>query len=419
MAMRRADRRDHPDSRVSLPQPFRTAATHRRRIVARQTGPDHRPLRILIEVNSVDLKIGAVNDTLDLAELAAAAGARFTICGPLTDEFRTEAARRGADTLNARSRTFSRRGLPLYAIGVLQWIVRLLRLRPDVVHLNYASYGPTLACAARICGIPVVGRPGPYDATNLSNRWVAAYIANCDAHAAELLDSPLAARVVVTGDLFRPNRMRDTLAPEKPLPARCAGVTRVLFLGQLVERKGLHVLIEAFARVGGSAELLLVGGDWDAPGYPAQLRALARDAGIAPRIHFENHRQDVGAILGTADIFVLPSLSEARPRSIIEAMSMGIPVIGSRVGGIPSLVVDEETGLLTPPGDVGALAAALDRLVQSAPLRQRLGDAGRRRTEAECRPDRTARQYVAVYRRLAAQDDADAPDAAVAVRPRG
>jgi glycosyltransferase involved in cell wall biosynthesis len=359
-------------------------------------------LRILIELNSADLRIGAVNDALDLAELAAPEGVRFVLCGPLTRELCDEAARRGIETLRARSRPFSRRGLPLYVIDVFAWMVRLARWRPDVVHLNYAGYGPSLACAARICGIPIVARAGsgPVNPDNLSNRWVAAYAANCREHAADLLDSSLAPRVVVTGDLFRPDRVRSTMVPERVLPPRRTGVARLVFLGQLVERKGLHVLIEAFARLQGASELLIAGGDWSAPGYPQCLKAMARDAGVASRIHFENHRQNVGAVLSTADVFVLPSFSEARPRSIIEAMSLGIPVVASDVGGIPSLVAHEETGLLVPAGDPGALAAAIDRLIQSPDLCSRLGAAGRRRAEEDCRPDRTALEYVRLYRRL-------------------
>lgn len=362
------------------------------------------PLNILIELNNADLRIGAVNDALDLAELASPCGAHFMLCGPLTPTFCAEAERRGIQTSLARSRTFSRRGLVLYVAGVLVWIARLWQWRPDVVHVNYSGYGPSLACAAWWCGIPVVFRAGgPYVPGNHSNRWGAAYVANCRAHAEGLLDSPLADRVVVTGDLFRPDRVRATLTPERRLPPRRAGVVRVAFLGQLVERKGLHVLIEALARTQSSCELLLAGGDWSAPGYPERLKAMALAAGLSSRIHFENHRQDVGAVLSDADVFVLPSFSEARPRSIIEAMSLGIPVVASDAGGIPSLVIHEETGLLVPAGDSLGLALAIDRLVQSPGLREHLGAAGRAHAERECRADRTALEYVRLYRRLAAE----------------
>jgi glycosyltransferase involved in cell wall biosynthesis len=369
---------------------------------------------VLVEMNNADLRIGAVNDALDLTELAAPTGVRFTIAGPLTDAFAREAANRGAATMPASSRPFSRRELPLYAFDVARWVVRLRRLTPDVLHVNYASYGPSSACAARLLRIPVIGRPGPFLPGNPSNYWIAAYAANCRAHGDDLLASPLADRVVVTGDLLRLDRLRATRQPIAPLPPKRDGIVRALFLGQLVERKGLHVLIEAFAKACAGAELLIVGGDWSAPGYPQRLQAIARERGIESHIRFINHRTDVGALLQTADLFVLPSLSEARPRSVIEAMSAGVPVIASATGGLPSLIVHERTGLLVPPGDVDHLASALNRLIPSASTRKRIGDAGRDAIEQQCRPERTAREYVALYRRVIEHQPALASNLSVA-----
>src|SRR5262249_50943080 len=250
----------------------------------RTANPASRPLHVLVEMNNADLRIGAVNDALDLAELASPSGVRFTIAGPVTADFEREAAIRGAATLRASSRPFSRRELPLYAFDVLRWMVRLRRTGADVLHINYASFGPSSACAAQILGIPVVGRPGPFLEGNPSNRWISAYAANCRAHGDALLASPLADRVVVTGDLFRADRLRATRHPVRPLPEKRGGIVRVLFLGQLVERKGIHVLIEAFAKACSGAELMLVGGDWSSPGYPQRLQAMARRAGIERHI---------------------------------------------------------------------------------------------------------------------------------------
>jgi glycosyltransferase involved in cell wall biosynthesis len=361
-------------------------------------------VRILIEVNSADLRIGAVNDALDLAELAGPAGAQFMICGTLSDELRSEAERRGMTIARGHSVEFSRRGFPAYVVDVLAWMYKLSQWRPDVVHLNYAGYGSSLARAAWQCGIPVVARAGPYLPKNPSNRWISAYLANCRAHADALLDSPLQDRVSVAGDLYRPDRVQRTMTPERPLPPKRAGVTRIVFLGQLVERKGLHVLIDALARTANSCEVLLAGGDWTSSGYPQRIKAMAGQAGpLHHWIHFENHRQDVGAVLTTADVFVLPSLSEARPRSIIEAMSLGVAVIGSDAGGIPSLIAHDQTGLLVPAGDAQSLANAIDLLASSPELRRRLGSAARDYVERECRADRTAREYLNVYHRVIAQ----------------
>ena len=82
-------------------------------------------------------------------------------------------------------------------------------------------------------------------------------------------------------------------------------------------------------------------------------------------------------------------------------MSAGVPVVASDVGGIPSLVVNEETGLLVPPGDPDRLAAAIERLAQSPEVRAPFGAAARARVAIECRPDRTALEHMRLYGRLA------------------
>ncbi len=108
-------------------------------------------------------------------------------------------------------------------------------------------------------------------------------------------------------------------------------------------------------------------------------------------------------MLSDADIFVLPSLAEARPRSIIEAMSLGVPVVASDVGGIPSLVDHDETGLLVPAGDAVGLALAIDRLVQSPDLRARLAAAARAYAETRMPCRSNGKRYVGLYRRLVAE----------------
>jgi glycosyltransferase involved in cell wall biosynthesis len=100
-------------------------------------------------------------------------------------------------------------------------------------------------------------------------------------------------------------------------------------------------------------------------------------------------------------LFVLPSFEEARPRSIIEAALAGVPVLASETGGIPSLVDNGVNGVLVPPGDVSALANAIETLAGNADLRRQLAAHARTRAERDCRPEETARRYLAVYARLA------------------
>jgi len=358
------------------------------------------PLKILLELDSSDLKMGAVNDAIDLAHFTRPLGARLMFTGAVSEELRAKALAMDVPVITGRSRTISKPGLPLFAGSVLGWLAKLLWIRPDIVHLNYSAYGPSLALAAHLLGIPVVSRSTEYDPASRANRWINAFVANGKSHARSLLASPLADRVYIAGDLFRPERLAGTPVSAKPLPPR-ASRPRFLFLGQLVERKGIGVLIKAFAQMRSDADLLLVGGDWNQAGYAAEMKKLIAQLKLGDRIHLENHRTDIAALLQQCDVFVLPSLSEARPRSIIESMCAGRPVLSTNVGGIPSLVDDGITGILVAPDNVPQLAAALDRLAASSTLRQQLGAAAAAKAQLEFQPEKTAARYHALYRSLA------------------
>ena len=358
-------------------------------------------LKILMELDSSDLKTGAVNDAIDLVHFTQPLNVQFYFTGEVSAEVKAKTREMGVVVVKGRSRTISKRGLPLFALSVIGWLAKLLWIRPHVVHLNYTAYGPSLALAAHLARIPVVSRSGAYDPLSWANRWIRAFVANGEAHARSLLVSPLANRVFIAGDLFRPERLSRSPVGERPLPPRSKR-PRFLFLGQLVERKGIGVLLRAFAGMKQDAELLLVGGDWNEPGYPAQMKELIRELGITDRVHLENHRADIAYLLQESDAFVLPSLSEARPRTIIEAMCVGRAVLSTNVGGIPSLVEPGVSGLLVPPGDITQLTTGLDELAASPELRAQLGAAAVERARQEFQPEKTAARYHAMYQSLAA-----------------
>jgi glycosyltransferase involved in cell wall biosynthesis len=356
-------------------------------------------LRIILELNSSDTKIGAVNDALDLVHFTKNMNVQFYLTGTVDEAMKIRAKQMKIPTIRGQSRVISKAGFILFIFSVAAWIAKIVFHRIHLVHLNYAGYGPSLACAAWICRIPVVARAGVYDPRNWANRWVTAYVANGQAHAQQLLDSPLAFKVFIAGDLFRPERLSDVGQLERLLPPQNSR-PRFLFLGQLVERKGLAILIDAFSRMQEDAELMLAGGNWEDCGFPRQLRTLLMQLKIEDRVYLENHRSDVAVLLQQCDVFVLPSLSEARPRSIIEAMCVGRPVIGTNVGGIPSLIEDGVTGMLVPPGDSSTLAAAMDKMAKSEDLRRQYGKAGKARAFEAFQPGRTASRYVYLYRSL-------------------
>jgi glycosyltransferase involved in cell wall biosynthesis len=164
------------------------------------------------------------------------------------------------------------------------------------------------------------------------------------------------------------------------------GTGPVLFVGRLVERKGVAHLVEAIARLAGGSvgpRLEIVGDGPERTG----LEALAQRLGVADRVVFRGKipPAELQASYARAAVCVLPSVLDARGDTeglgvvLLEAMNHGTPVIASRIGGIPDIVEDGVSGLLVPPGDADALAAALRRLRDDPALARRLGEAGRRR----------------------------------------
>lgn len=172
---------------------------------------------------------------------------------------------------------------------------------------------------------------------------------------------PFARRIYNGIDLQRFTPPRDC----RPHPPTAIAVAN------LIREKGIHLLIEAFSRVDiPDARLQVVG---DGPELP-QLQALAASLGVASRVDFLGLRDDVDALLQAANVFVHPCVwEEAFGLTLAEALSTGLPVIASRIGAIPEIVTDLHTGLLIPPGDISALAGAMERVLRDRPFRERLG----------------------------------------------
>lgn len=155
---------------------------------------------------------------------------------------------------------------------------------------------------------------------------------------------------------------------------------KILFVGRLVPQKGGRVLLEAARRLRTpDAKVILIG---DGPERPL-LEQAARHHGVADRFLFRGFvpHDDVPAALAHADVLVLPSIYEELGSILIEAMQVGLPVVASRTGGVPDVVVDGTTGLLVPPSDPEALARALDRVLADASLAERLRNGARAAAE--------------------------------------
>jgi len=155
----------------------------------------------------------------------------------------------------------------------------------------------------------------------------------------------------------------------------------VAIVASLHARKGHAVLLDALAELErrGLRPICLAAGT--GPEGDA-LHDQASRLGLAGTLRWLGQVQDVRAVLAAADVVAMPSLAEGLGVAAIEAMAAGRPVIASRIGGLPELIDDGAQGILVPPGDAAALAAALARCLDDAALRERLGGAGRLRAGA-------------------------------------
>jgi glycosyltransferase involved in cell wall biosynthesis len=177
-----------------------------------------------------------------------------------------------------------------------------------------------------------------------------------------------------------------------PLDAPVAGI-----IARLTEQKAHRVLFDAMARPELSALHLIVVGDGE---LRDELRSQAESLGLRGRVHFMGARRDLGNILGAIDIFAMPSYWEGLPLSMVLAMGAGLPVVASRVAGIPEVVNDGVSGLLVDPASSDQLARALSALVEDAALRARLGGEARRFVTPRFGVDGYVRSIVSLYDRL-------------------
>jgi glycosyltransferase involved in cell wall biosynthesis len=169
----------------------------------------------------------------------------------------------------------------------------------------------------------------------------------------------------------------------------------VLTVARLDPQKGHPFLLEAAAELPG-AVFALAGEGADR----AALEARATVLGVADRVRFLGHRDDVPDLLAACDVFALPSLFEGSSLAVLEAMAAGKPVLSCAVGGTDELIDDGEDGLLAAPADAAALAAALRRLLGDPALCAALGRRARERVERDFSPARTVEQVTAVYAEL-------------------
>ncbi|MGQ0733700.1 MAG: glycosyltransferase [Acidobacteriota bacterium] len=178
------------------------------------------------------------------------------------------------------------------------------------------------------------------------------------------------------------------------------GVPVLVNVGALVAHKGQKHLIDAMPlvlREVPDAHLIILGeGDLRGP-----LERQVKDLGLERRVLLPGFREDVLQLTKTADLFVMSSVTEGLGSTVLDAMAMRLAVVGTRAGGIPEAVVDGQTGLLVPPGDPPALAAAVIELLKNPSQRATFGEAGFRRVADTFGVERLVSGTLAAYRRAA------------------
>jgi glycosyltransferase involved in cell wall biosynthesis len=171
---------------------------------------------------------------------------------------------------------------------------------------------------------------------------------------------------------------------------------RIITVANLRREKAHEVLIEAAVPLVAShpgLEFVIVG---DGP-RKEELTASVRNRGLAASFSFLGQRDDVPALLASADIFVLPSRSEASPNGVIEAMAAGLPVVAAATGGLPEIVEHDKTGFLVAPDDVRGFVDATERLLKDPELSKQLGRAARASIASRYSFDRMVHAFEDLY----------------------
>ncbi len=355
---------------------------------------------------------------ITLAEVGGAQTYVAELLPGLVDEFDVVVAAHGEGPLVDAARSAGARYVPLerlrrpvHPLRDLAGLVELVRLfrreRPDVVHANSSKAGVVGRIAAVLARVPsrvftVHGwafstTAGPMSRVYLWLDRVLRPVTSlvvCVSHVDR--DLGLAQRTcradrstVIWNAVDVRSAPRAALAGDPPV---------FVSVGRLqAPQKDFLTLLRAVAMLPrGSVRVEIVGDGPDRVSLLAERERL----GLGEDVAFLGVRNDVPAILAGGDAFVLATTYESLPISIIEAMAAGLPVIASHVGGVPEQVLDGETGILVPPGDVDALAAALARLAGDSPLRRSMGAASYDRALTCFDLPRFRAAHVDEYRRL-------------------
>jgi glycosyltransferase involved in cell wall biosynthesis len=354
---------------------------------------------------------GVARHVSDLFDGLTARGHEPVLCGPALPSAssleRSETAGAPHVTLDMQ-RSIAPRG-DLRALGRFARIVS--RVRPDLIHAHSSKAG-AIARLGKLLHprIPVLYTPHGYAFNGYFEREAeralyrqaertlaplhrfALTVCEAEARLARSVGSPRRVRVVHNGIADPPDRPADP----RLLELGRAGGTVICTLTQLRPGKGVETLIDAFSRVASEhpdARLAIVG---DGP-LRAELEQRAADGGVGDAVSFLGEVPEPIPVLRGADVFVLPSWAESFPYVILEAMSVGLAIAASDVGGVGEAITDGDSGLLFAARDTDGTAGALLALLADGRLRWALGQAAHARERNMFSKDRMVDGVIAVY----------------------
>lgn len=302
---------------------------------------------------------------------------------------RFETLAHGAIIENLRSHRWSWLQVVPFLLAEAVALRRLVREhRPDVLHIHWIlPQGAVALLTARAVPWLVTTLGGDVYALRnpLAIRLKRLVVRR--ARAVTTMNSDMRARLVAIGAPETTTHVMPMGADVDAVRAAAAGIAsvpgRLLFVGRLVEKKGLVVLLDALRMIpAGVTWSLDIVGDG-----PLRSRLETSAQGLPVRFLGQLGRDELSRVLGASSVVVVPSVPAASgdqdglPVALLEAMAVGRPAVGSNLSGIDDAIVDGETGLLVPPGDAGALAAALEKLLTDSALRSTLGAAASERAE--------------------------------------
>ncbi|MBC3303303.1 glycosyltransferase family 4 protein [Pseudomonas sp. SWRI18] len=360
-------------------------------------------MRILYVITRSDVIGGASVHLLDLAVGVQDAGHEVLIVVGGNGVFVDKARERGLTCISARHLV-----RPLNAINDFRFYLELRRIvlawKPDLIHAHSSKAGIVGRLVAKMMSVPCVFTAHGWAFTEgvssfrrILYRWIEKTVANLTSKIITVsdYDRSLALRLGVgDADLIVTIHNGMPSVKEPCFVAEASNVTRLIMVARFDAPKDHLFLVRALASLANSDWTMeFVGGG---PTMP-QVKRLVAELNLQDKIFFPGPCSDVSERLSKADIFCLISNWEGLPLTVLEAMRSGLPVIASRVGGVPEAVTQHETGILVDKHDHEGLVSALGTLIGSRDLCSRMGMMGKSRFFSDFTFDLMLQRTLNVY----------------------